>query len=92
MWRENMRVWLELLTDTKVLLNNSFLAGICDDICDYSLHCSKCKDLNDKERRYINFSYRFDYFKDKKLTRVEKHIYFLKTRMEKSPIYLSNTI
>jgi hypothetical protein len=92
MWRENMRVWLELLTDTKVLLNNPFLAGICDDTCDYSLLCSKCKDLNDKERRYINFSYRFDYFKDKKLTRVEKHIYFLKTRMEKSPIYLSNTI
>ena len=72
-----MRVWLELLTDTKVLLNNTFLAGICDEICDYSLHCSKCKDLNDKERRYMNFNYRFDFLKDKELTRVEKH-FFLK--------------
>ena len=79
------------MTNLKVLLNNIFPAGICDEICNYNLHCSKCKDLNDKERRYINFNYHFDYFKDKELTRVEKHIYFFKTRMEKSPIYLSNT-
>jgi hypothetical protein len=26
-------------------------------ICGYNLRCSKCKDLNDKERRYINFSF-----------------------------------
>ena len=79
------------MTDIKVLLNNIFPAGICDEICNYNLHCSKCKDLNDKERRYINFNYHFDYFNDKELTRVEKQIYFFKTRMEKSPIYLSNT-
>ena len=79
------------MTKVKVLLNNIFPAGICDEICDYNLHCSKCKDLNDKERRYIDFNYHFDYFNDKKLTRVETTIYFFKTRMEKSPIYLSNT-
>ena len=28
---------------------------------------------------------------EKKLTRVEKIVYYVKTRMEKSPIYLSNT-
>jgi len=70
---------------------NIFPAGICDEICNYNLHCSKCKDLNDKERRYIKFNYHCDYFNDKELTRVEKLIYFFKTRMEKSPIYLSNT-
>ena len=79
------------MTNTKVLLNNIFPAGICDEICDYNLHCEKCKDLNEKECRYINFNYHFDYFKDKELTRVEKQIYFFQTRMEKSPIYLSNT-
>ena len=79
------------MTNLKVLLNNIFPAGICDEICDYNLHCSKCKDLNDRERRYIDFNYHFDYFEDKELTRVEKIIYFFNTRMEKSPIYLSNT-
>jgi hypothetical protein len=48
-------------------------------------------DLYDKERIYINFNYHFDYFKDKELTRVEKQMYFFRTRMEKSPIYLFNT-
>ena len=48
-------------------------------------------DLYDKERIYINFNYHFDYFKDKELTTVEKQMYFFKTRMEKSPVYLSNT-
>ena len=67
------------MTNLKVLLNNIFPAGICDEICDYNLHCSKCKDLNDRERRYIDFNYHFDYFNDKKLTRVEKTIYFFKT-------------
>ena len=79
------------MTNVKVLLNNIFPAGICDEICDYNLHCEKCKDLNDRERRYIDFNYHFDYLKDKELTKVEKTIYFFKTRMEKSPIYLSNT-
>ena len=79
------------MTDIKVLLNNIFPAGICDEICDYNLHCSKCKELNDKERRYITFNYHFDHFEEKELTRVEKQIHFFKTRMEKSPIYLSNT-
>ena len=69
------------MTKVKVLLNNIFPAGICDEICDYNLHCAKCKDLNDRERRYIDFNYHFDYF----------NYYFFKTRMEKSPIYLSNT-
>ena len=45
----------------------------------------------DRERRYIDFNYHFDYFNDKQLTRVEMIIYFFKTRMEKSPMYLSNT-
>ena len=62
------------MTNTKVLLNNIFPAGICDEICDYNLHCEKCKDLNEKECRYINFNYHFDYFKDKELTRVEKQM------------------
>ena len=77
------------MTNTKVLLNNIFPAGICDEICDCNLHCSKCKDLNDKERRYINCNYHFDYLKENELTRVErveKQIYFFKTRMEKSPV------
>ena len=68
------------MTDLKDLLNNIFPAGICDEICDYNLHCSKCKNLNDKERRYIDFNYHFDYFNDKKLTRVEKTIYFFKNK------------
>ena len=37
------------MTNTKVLLNNMFPAGICDEICNYNLHCSKCKDFNEKE-------------------------------------------
>ena len=53
------------MTNTKVLLNNIFPAGICNEICGYNLRCSKCKDLNDKERRYINFSFfYFYYFED----------------------------
>ena len=76
------------MADIKVLLNNIFPAGICDEICNYNLHCSKCKDLNDKERRYIKFKYHFDYFNDKDLTRVEKQIYFFKTRMEKSHLFV----
>ena len=31
------------MTDLKDLLNNIFPAGICDEICDYNLHCTKCK-------------------------------------------------
>ena len=75
------------MTKVKVLLNNIFPVGICDEICDYNLHCEKCKYLNDRERRYIDFNYQFNYFNDKQLTRVEKiiYFYFFKTRMEKSP-------
>ena len=51
------------MTDIKVLLNNIFPTGICDEICSYNLHCSKCKDLKEKEYRYI--TYNQDYFEDK---------------------------
>ena len=74
------------ITNIKVLFNNVFPVEICNEICYYNLHCSKCEDLNDKERNYINCNYHVDYFKDKELTRVEKQIYFFKTRMEKSPV------
>ena len=47
------------MTNTKVLLNDIFPAGIWDEICGYNLHCFKCRDLNDKERKYINFNYHF---------------------------------
>ena len=78
------------MTKVKVLLNNIFPAGIYDEICNYKLHCSKCKELNDKKCKYITFNYHFDHFEEKELTRVEKQIHFFKTRMDKSPIYLSN--
>ena len=73
------------MTNTKVLLNNIFPAGICDEICNYNLHCSKCKELNDKENKYINQKYRY-----KQLTIPENQINFFKTQMP-TPIYLSNT-
>ena len=69
------------MTNVKVLLNNIFPVGICDGICDYNLYCSKCKDLYDKERRYI---YRY-----KQLTKPELQINFFQTQMP-TPIYLSN--
>ena len=72
------------MTDIKVLLNNIFPAEICNEICDYNLHCSKCKDLNDEERRYISLNYHFD-FDTNQLTKTEKQIHFFKTRMDKSP-------
>ena len=65
------------MTDLKDLLNNIFPAGICDEICDYNLHCSKCKDLKDKERRYIDFNYHFDYVNDKKTDESRKDNLFL---------------
>ena len=73
------------MTDIKVLLNNIFPAGICDEICDYNLYCSKCKYLNDKEQRYIGQKYRY-----KQLTIPENQINFFKTQMP-TLIYLSNT-
>ena len=73
------------MTNIKVLLNNIFPAGICDEICNYNLHCSKCKELNDKENKYINQKYRY-----KQLTIPENQINFFKTQMP-TPIYLSNT-
>ena len=47
------------MTKVKVLLNNIFPGGICDERCDYNLHRSKCKDLNEKENDYINQTYRY---------------------------------
>ena len=88
---KNCRRCKKEMTNQKVLLNNIFPAEICNEIYHYNLHCSKCEDLYEKERRHIDFNYHFNYFEDKELTRVEKQIYFFKTRMEKSPIYLSNT-
>ena len=37
------------MTNTKVLLNDIFPAGICDEICNYNFYCFKCKILNLKE-------------------------------------------
>ena len=73
------------MTNIKVLLNNIFPAGICDEICDYNLYCSKCKDLNKKEPMFMMKRYRH-----KQLTRPELQIYFFQTEMP-TPIYLSNT-
>ena len=73
------------MTNIKVLLNNIFPAGICDEICDYNLYCSKCKELNDKENKYISQKYRY-----KQLTIPENQINFFQTEMP-TPIYLSNT-
>ena len=79
------------MTDIKVLLNNVFPAGICDEICSYNLHCSKCKGLREKEYRYI--TYNQDYFEDKEINSVaEKQIYVFKARMETSPIDLSDNV
>ena len=69
------------MTNTKVLLNNIFPAGICDWICDYNLHCLKCKELNEKEKGFRRI---------KSFTVSGEQILFFKTRMT-SPIYLSNT-
>ena len=73
------------MTNVKVLLNNIFPAGICDEICDYNLYCSKCIDLNKKEPMLMMRRYRH-----KQLTRSELQIYFFQTEMP-TPIYLSNT-
>ena len=79
------------MTNQKVLLNKIFPARICDEICSYNLHCSKCKDLREKEYRYI--TYNQDYFEDKEINSVaEKQIYVFKTRMEASPIDLSDNV
>ena len=62
------------MTKVNVLLNNIFPAGICDEICDYNLRCSKCNDLNEKENKYINQKYRY-----KELTIPELQIFFQNT-------------
>ena len=87
---KNCRCCKKEMTDIKVLLNNIFPAEICNEICDYNLYCSKCKDLYDKERTYKDFIYHFD-FESWQLTTTEKQIYFFQTSMNKSPIFLSNT-
>ena len=77
-------------TNQKVLLNKIFPARICDEICSYNLDCSKCKDLREKEYRYI--TYNQDYFEDEINSVAEKQIYVFKTRMEASPIDLSDNV
>ena len=60
------------MTDIKVLLNNVFPAGICAEICNYNLHCFKCKNLYPKENEFR---------KGKHLTTSERQILFSKTEM-----------
>ena len=62
------------MTNTKVLLNNIFPAGICDEICDYNLHCFKCKNLKLTENEFQKEP------KGKHLTTSEKTITFLQNR------------
>ena len=69
------------MTKLKVLLDNIFPAGICDEICNYNLHCSKCKELNEKEKGFRRI---------KSVTVSGEQLLFFKTRMT-PPIYLSNT-
>ena len=70
-------------------MNSIFPVRICDEICDYNLYCSKCRDLNSKE--YRNIKYNQDYFEDEEIKTVaEKQIHFFKKRMEASPIDLSD--
>ena len=73
------------MTDIKVLLNNIFPAGICDEICNYNLYCFKCKNLNLKENEIQK-----ELRKGKHLTTSEKQIHFFNTEMP-TPIFLSNT-
>ena len=42
------------MTHIKALLNNIFPAGICDEICSYNFHCSKCKGWREKEYSSID--------------------------------------
>ena len=79
------------MTNLKVLLNNIFPAGICDEICDYNLHCSKCKDLNDRERRYIDFNYHFDYFNDKQTDESRKDNLFFLNKDGKNHLFIYPT-
>ena len=74
----------------KILLSNILPAGICEEICSYNLYCSKCLDLNEKEKGYTDFNYHFDFHKHFRLTTTEKPIDFFKTRMT-TPIYISHT-
>ena len=60
----------EEMTDIKVLLNNIFPAGIVDEICNYNLPCSKCKDLNENSIILTTLN-------NKELTKVEKTHTFL---------------
>ena len=64
------------MTNVKVLLNNMFPAGICEMICDYNLHCSKCLDLHRKEAEFLKKN-----IVAKILTRPEQQILFFKECM-----------
>ena len=68
--------------NVKVLLKNMFAAGICDLICGYNLHCSKCSMLNFKEKDYVKIAY-------DRYTTVEKQMDFFQTEMP-TPICLSD--
>ena len=78
---KNCRCCKKEMTDIKVLLNNIFPAEICNEICDYNLYCSKCKDLYDKERTYKDFIYHFD-FESWQLTTNRKTNIFLSNKYE----------
>ena len=73
------------MTNTKVLLNNIFPAGTCNEICNYNLYCFKCKNLNLKENEFQK-----ELRRGKHLTTSEKQIPFFKTEMP-TPTFLSNT-
>jgi len=64
------------MTDIKVLMNNVFPAGICDEICNYKLHCFKCKNLSPKENEFQK-----ELRKGTHLTTSKRQILFFKTEM-----------
>ena len=70
-------------TNLMVVLNNILPSAICNEICDYNLYCFKCRDLQDKERRYLEYSIL-------KMTKPQKQIHFFKTRMEASPVDIAH--
>ena len=74
------------MTNTKVLLNNIFPAGICDEICDYNLYCFKCKNLNLKENEFQK-----ELRRGKHLTTSEKQILFFKQKCQHQSFYPTPT-
>ena len=73
------------MTKVKVLLNNNFPAGICEDTCDYNLQCFKCKNWNLKENELQKER------KGKHLTKSEKkQIRFLQDRNANTNILIQH--